>query len=84
MGLDKGLQGRRNFIKKFGIATAGVSASALLANGAQQIKQIKQSGDLAKDELDRLSKAYSDLDKRTQLIMRGMFVLLGIDVLLLV
>ena len=81
MGLDKGLQERRNFIKKFGIATAGVSASALLANGAQQSKQ---SGDLAKDELDRLSKAYSDLDKRTQLIMRGMFVLLGIDVLLLV
>ena len=81
MGLDKGLQGRRSFIKKFGIATAGVSVSALLANGAHQIKQ---SGDLAKDELDRLSKAYSDLDKRTQLIMRGMFVLLGIDVLLLV
>jgi hypothetical protein len=52
-----------------------------LTNGVQQIKQ---SGDLAKDELDRLSKAYSDLDKRTQLIMRGMFVLLGIDVLLLV
>ena len=45
---------------------------------------MKQSGDLAKDELDRLSKVYKDLDKRTQLIMRGMFVLLGIDVLLLV
>jgi hypothetical protein len=46
--------------------------------------QIKQGGEIAKDELDRLSDAYADLDKRTKMIMRGMCVLLGIDVLLII
>ena len=73
------LEGRRDFIKKFASASAGVSA-ALVANSAIQIKQ---SGDLAKEEIDQLKNAYAELDKKTKLMVRGMFVLLGIDFLLL-
>ena len=73
------LEGRRDFIKKFATASAGVSA-ALLANSAIQIKQ---SGDLAKEEIEQLKNAYAELDKKTKLMVRGMFVLLGVDFLLL-
>ncbi|MDA8681432.1 hypothetical protein N9M08_02730 [Porticoccaceae bacterium] len=73
------LEGRRDFIKKFASASAGVSA-ALVANSAIQIKQ---SGDLAKEEIEQLKNAYAELDKKTKLMVRGMFVLLGVDFLLL-
>lgn len=72
-------EGRRDFIKKFVSASAGASA-ALIANSAIQIKQ---GGDLAKEEIDQLKNAYAELDKKTKLMVRGMFVLLGIDFLLL-
>ncbi len=75
------LIGRRNFIKKLTMTTAGVSAAALVTNTAGQVKR---GGDIAKDDLERLSRAYTDLDKRTKIIVRGMFVLLGIDVLLII
>jgi inactivated superfamily I helicase len=81
MRADQQLVGRRNFIKKLSFATAGASASALLVSSTTQIKQ---GGEIAKDELDRLSDAYADLDKRTKMIVRGMCVLLGIDVLLII
>ena len=73
------LEGRRDFIKKLASASAGVSA-ALVANSAIQIKQ---SGDLAKEEIEQLKNAYAELDKKTKLMVRGMFVLLGVDFLLL-
>ena len=79
------LEGRRDFIKKFASASAGVSA-ALIANGAiiaNSAIQVKQSGDLAKEEIEQLKNAYAELDKKTKLMVRGMFVLLGVDFLLL-
>lgn len=79
MQVGQKLVGRRKFIKNFTFATAG--ASALLTSSRAQIKQ---GGEIAKDELDRLSDACADLDKRTKMIMRGMCVLLGIDVLLII
>ena len=81
MRADQQLVGRRNFIKTLSFATAGASASALFVSSTAQIKQ---GGEIAKDELDRLSDAYADLDKRTKMIVRGMCVLLGIDVLLII
>ena len=42
------LVGRRKFIKNLTFATAGASASALFINSAAQIKQ---GGEIAKDEL---------------------------------
>jgi len=81
MEVTKHLVQRRKFLKRFGMGAAGVSAAVLLSDG---LSKTKQGGDLAKEELDKLSEKYAKLDKRTKLMMRGMFVLFGIDVLLLI
>ncbi|MBT4211423.1 MAG: hypothetical protein HOK18_09445 [Porticoccaceae bacterium] len=72
---------RRQFLKKLGLGAAGISAAAVMAGG---LSQVKQGGAVAKEELDKLSEKYARLDKRSKLMMRGMFVLLGIDVLLFI
>jgi len=72
---------RRQFLKKLGLGAAGISAAAVMAGG---LSQVKQGGVVAKEELDKLSEKYARLDKRSKLMMRGMFVLLGIDVLLFI
>ena len=55
------LVGRRKFIKNLTFATAGASASALLINSAAQIKQ---GGEIAKDELDRFCLLYTSPSPR--------------------
>ena len=72
---------RRQFLKKLGLGAAGISVAAVMAGG---LSQVKQGGAVAKEELDKLSEKYGRLDKRSKLMMRGMFVLLGIDVLLFI
>ena len=79
--MKQGLVERRQFLKKLGLGAAGISAAAVMAGG---LSQVKQGGAVAKEELDKLSEKYARLDKRSKLMMRGMFVLLGIDVLLLI
>ena len=81
MKMEVSLTGRRNFLKKFASNTALLSASAVLATS---MNKVSHGHDLAKDELERLSLAYGELDKRTRWMMRGMFVLLGIDLLIFV
>ena len=81
MKMVASLTGRRNFLKKFAGSTASLSASAVLAT---TMHKVSHGHDLAKDELERLSLAYGGLDKRTRWMMRGMFVLLGIDLLIFV
>ena len=81
MKMEDSLTGRRNFLKKFAGSTALLSASAVLATS---MNKVSHGHDLAKDELERLSLAYGELDKRTRWMMRGMFVLLGIDLLIFV
>jgi len=81
MKMEDSLIGRRKFLKKVASNTALLSASAVLATS---VHKVSHGRDLAKDELERLSLAYGELDKRTRWMMRGMFVLLGIDLLLFV
>jgi|TARA_B100001094_G_scaffold5810_1_gene5184 hypothetical protein len=81
MKMEDSLIGRRKFLKKFASNTALLSASAVLATS---VYKVSHGRDLAKDELERLSLAYGELDKRTRWTMRGMFVLLGIDLLIFV
>lgn len=81
MEVTKNLVQRRQFLKRFGMGAAGISAAVFVSDGLSKAKQGK---DLAKEELDNLSEKYAKLDKRTKLMMRGMFALLGIDVLLLI
>lgn len=79
MKVEDSLIGRRKFLKKFASNTALLSASAVLATS---VYKVSHGRDLAKDELEKLSLAYGELDKRTRWTMRGMFVLLGIDLLI--
>ena len=79
--MKQGLVERRQFLKKIGLGAAGATTAAVMT---ESLSQIKQSGAAAKEEIDKLSQKYAMLDKRSKLMMRGMFVLLGIDVLLLI
>jgi hypothetical protein len=81
MKMQDSLIGRRKFLKKFAGDTALLSASTVIATS---VHKVSHGRDLAKDEWERLSLAYGDLDKRTRWMMRGMFVLLGIDLLIFV
>ena len=71
MKVEDSLIGRRKFLKKFASNTALLSASAVLATS---VYKVSHGRDLAKDELEKLSLAYGELDKRTRWTMRGMFV----------
>ena len=72
------ISSRRNFLKKFGRTSAGIVAIATLAASAEKVKQ---GSTMAKDEIDKLRESYEKLDKRTQILMRCMGVLLGIDLI---
>jgi hypothetical protein len=81
MKREKSLLRRREFIKKFAGNTVLLSASSVIANSAHKMSHGR---DLTKDELESLSSSYNNLDTRTRWMVRGMFVLLGIDILLFV
>lgn len=72
------ISSRRNFLKKFGRTSAGIMAISTLAAGAEKVKQ---GSNMAKDEIDKLRESYEKLDRRTQWIMRGMGIFLGIDLM---
>ena len=69
------------FLKQFGLGAAGVTAGSLALAGAEQVKE---TGSLAKAELERLQLAYDKLDTRTKLLTRGLLILLGLDLFLLI
>lgn len=71
--------GRRRFLKVFGVSSAGV---ALAGAAAASRAKIKEGGDEAKAEIARLNKAYEELDRRSQLILKVVLVLSGLDIFL--
>ncbi len=71
--------GRRHFLKVFGVSSAGV---ALAGAAAASKAKIKEGGDEAKAEIARLNKAYEELDRRSQLILKVVLVLSGLDIFL--
>ena len=44
--------------------------------------KIKEGGEDAKAEIEKLQKAYEELDKRSKLILRLVLVLSGLDIFL--
>ena len=68
---------RRGFLKVLGVSSAGMT----LANAAAASKEkIKQGGEDAKVEIEKLKKAYEELDRRSQLILRVVLVMSGLDI----
>ena len=70
------LSNRRSFLRTIGISSAGVS----LAAAARMSKEkIKEGGDEAKIEIEKLKQAYEELDRRSRLILRVVLVFSGLD-----
>ena len=70
---------RRKFLRMFGVSSAGV----VLAGAAATSKaKIKEGGEDAKAEIEKLQKAYEELDKRSKLILRVVLILSGLDIFL--
>ena len=70
---------RRKFLRMFGVSSAGV---ALAGAAAASKAKIKEGGEDAKAEIEKLQKAYEVLDQRSKLILRLVLVLSGLDILL--
>lgn len=70
---------RRKFLRMFGVSSAGV---ALAGAAAASKAKIKEGGEDAKAEIEKLQKAYEALDQRSKLILRLVLVLSGLDILL--
>ena len=68
---------RRGFLKALGVSSAGL---ALASAAAASKEKIKQGGEDTKAELEKLKKAYKELDRRSQLILRVVLVMSGLDI----
>ena len=73
------IKGRRKFLKLFGVSSAGV---ALAGAAAASKAKIKEGGEDAKAEIEKLQKAYEELDQRSKLILRLVWVVSGLDLFL--
>ena len=64
------------------IVVGAGSAGAALADAMRQSKAvIDEGGDQAKEEIEKLKKAYEELDARSKLILRLLLFFSGIDIL---
>ena len=70
---------RRKFLRMFGVSSAGV---ALAGAAAASKATIKEGGDGAKAEIEKLQKAYEELDKRSKLILKVVLLASGLDIFL--
>jgi hypothetical protein len=67
---------RRRFLKWFGVSASGVA----LANTLDTSKEkIEAGGERAQEEIAKLRKAYQELDDRSQLILKLILILSGLD-----
>ena len=72
------VSGRRRFLKWFGVSASGVA----LANTLDTSKEkIEAGGERAQEEIAKLRKAYQELDDRSQLILKLILILSGLDFL---
>jgi hypothetical protein len=70
---------RRKFLRMFGVSSAGV---ALAGAAAASKATIKEGGEGAKAEIEKLQKAYEELDKRSKLILKAVLLASGLDIFL--
>ena len=69
---------RRKFLSFLGVSSAGI-ATALSIDNSKQI--IKEGGQRANEEIEKLKKAYEELDGRSKLIIRLLLLTSGLDIL---
>ena len=77
--MSRNLLERRSFLKLLGVSSAGISAASMIAASKDKITS---GTDNAKEEIERLQKAYKELDGRSKLILRLILMISGLDVIL--
>ena len=76
---DETTQGRRGFLKFLGVSSAGVA----VVGAAQAVKEKTEQGvEITKAEVDKLKEDYERLDRKTQLILKAVLALSGLDIFL--
>lgn len=74
--MTENIEPRRRFLKMLGLSSAGVA----LASAASASKEkIKAGNEDAKHEIEKLKKAYEDLDNRSKGILRVILLITGLD-----
>jgi hypothetical protein len=71
------LLSRRKFAKFLGLSSAGASLAAAVEVSKHKVQA---GGEEAKEEIEKLKKAYTELDARSKLILRLMLVFTGLDI----
>ena len=72
-------QGRRGFLKFLGVSSAGVA----VVGAAQAVKEKTEQGvEITKAEVDKLKEDYERLDRKTQIILKAVLALSGLDIFL--
>lgn len=70
---------RRGFLKFLGVSSAGVA----VVGAAEVLKEKTKTGvEVTRAEIDKLKEDYERLDRRTQVILRVMLALSGLDIFL--
>lgn len=70
---------RRGFLKFFGVSSAGFA----VVGAAEVLKEKTKTGvEVTRAEIDKLKEDYERLDRRTQIILRVMLALSGLDIFL--
>ena len=77
--MSKNLLERRSFLKLLGTSSAGISLAGMIARSREKITD---GSDNAKEEIERLKKAYEELDGRSKLVLRLILMISGLDVIL--
>lgn len=72
---------RRKFLTGLGVSTLGAAGIGTVA--AQFGQAANTAQEITREEFDALKKKYDDLDGRTKLMIRGMLILVGLDILLI-
>ena len=76
---DDSVNSRRGFLKFLGVSSAGVA----VVGAAQTVKDKTEQGvEITKAEIEKLKEDYDRLDRRTQVILRVVLALSGLDIFL--
>ena len=76
---DDSVKSRRGFLKFLGVSSAGVA----VVGAAEVLKEKTRTGvEVTRAEIDKLKEDYEKLDRRTQIILRVMLALSGLDIFL--
>ena len=74
---DENLHNRRSILKMMGVSSAGIALASAVSLGREKIKE---GGDDAKLEIEKLKKSYEELDRRSKLILKLVFLMTGLDI----